>query len=158
MIRMMQSSMKGETDMTEDRIKEQEMVPRLAELEKLESIEVGGETAIDDEVIGAVAGVAAREIEGVASLGTSSIRRNIAERVGTREQRARGVGVEAGRREAILDIDLRIVYGFSIPETVVKVRQNVAQRVLEVCGLVTKEINVNVVGIEFSDRTPTRVD
>ena len=158
MIRMMQSSMKGETDMTEDRIKEQEMVPRLAELEKLESIEVGGETAIGDEVIGAVAGVAAREIEGVASLGTSSIRRNIAERVGTREQRARGVGVEAGRREAILDIDLRIVYGFSIPETVVKVRQNVVQRVLEVCGLVTKEINVNVVGIEFSDRTPTRVD
>ena len=66
--------------------------------------------------------------------------------------------MEAGRREAILDIDLRIVYGFSIPETVVKVRQNVAQRVLEMCGLVTKEINVNVVGIEFSDRTPTRVD
>ncbi len=155
---MMQPSMKGETDMTEGRIKEQEMVPRLAELEKLESIEVGGETAIGDEVIGAVAGVAAHEIEGVASLGTSSIRRNIAERVGTREQRARGVGVEAGRREAILDIDLRIVYGFSIPETVVKVRQNVAQRVLEMCGLVTKEINVNVVGIEFSDRTPTRVD
>ena len=144
--------------MAQDRFKEQEMVPRLAELERLQEIEVGGETEIDDEVIGAVAGVATREIEGVSSLGTSSIRRTIAERVGGAEQRARGVAVEAGRREAILDIELRVVYGYSIPETVVKVRQNVARRVLELCGLVSKEININVVGIEFPDRMPGRVE
>ena len=144
--------------MAQDRFKEQEMVPRLAELERLQEIEVGGETEIDDEVIGAVAGVATREIEGVSSLGASSIRRTIAERVGGAEQRARGVAVEAGRREAILDIELRVVYGYSIPETVVKVRQNVARRVLELCGLVSKEININVVGIEFPDRMPGRVE
>ena len=119
---------------------------------------MGGETSISDEVVGAVAGVATREIEGVSSLGASSIRRSIAERVGGAEQRGRGVSVEAGRREAILDIDLRVVYGFSIPETVVKVRQNVAHRVLELCGLVCKEINISVVGIEFPDRMPGRVE
>jgi uncharacterized alkaline shock family protein YloU len=144
--------------MTQDRIKEKEMVSRIAEIEELREIEVGGETDINDDVIGAVAGVAAREIEGVASLGSSSIRQAIAERVGNAEQRARGVAVEAGRREAILDIDLRVVYGFSIPETVIKVRQNVARRVIEICGLVTKEININVVGIEFPDRMPGRVE
>lgn len=144
--------------MTDDRIKEQEMVSRLAELKNIDEIQVGGETAIDDEVIGAIAGVAAREIEGVASLGTSSIRRSVAERVGGREQRARGVGVEAGRREAILDIDVRVTFGHSIPETVVKVRQNVANRVLEMCGLVTKEININVVGIEFPEKGLGRVE
>ena len=144
--------------MTDDRIKEQEMVTRLAELKNIDEIQVGGETAIDDEVIGAIAGVAAREIEGVASLGTSSIRRSVAERVGGREQRARGVGVEAGRREAILDIDVRVIFGYSIPETVVKVRQNVANRVLEMCGLVTKEININVVGIEFPEKGLGRVE
>ena len=144
--------------MTQERIKEQEMVTRLAEIDKLTEIEVGGETDINDEVIGAIAGVASREIEGVSSLGTSSIRRTIAERVGGREQRARGVGVEAGRREAVLDIDLQVVYGFSIPETVVKVRQNVARRILEICGLLAKEININVVGIEFPDRMPGRVE
>jgi uncharacterized alkaline shock family protein YloU len=144
--------------MTENRIKEQEMVTRLAEIEQLSEIEVGGETEINDEVVGAIAGVAAREIEGVSSLGSSSIRRAIAERVGSLEKRARGVGVEAGRREAILDVDLRVIYGFSIPETVVKVRHNVARRVLELCGLVAKEININVVGIEFPERMPGRVD
>ena len=144
--------------MTQDRIKEQEMAPRLAELEALKEIEVGGETEISDDVIGAIAGVAAREIEGVSSLGTSSIRRTISERVGGAENKARGVAVEAGRREAILDIELRVIYGFSIPESVVKVRQNVARRVLGMCGLVAKEININVVGIEFPDRMPGRVE
>ena len=144
--------------MTEEGTRDQETIPTLAELEKIDTIEVGGETAIDDEVIGAVAGVAAREVEGISSLGTRSIKRSIAERMGSREQRARGVEVEAGRREAILDIDVRVLYGYSIPETVVKVRQNVARRVLETFGLVTKEININVVGIDFADRMPGRLD
>ena len=149
--------------MPDDKIKEQEMASKLAELGKLQDIEVGGETEIVDDVIGAIAGVAAREIEGVSSLGTSSmlgtssIRRKIAERVGGAELKARGVKVEAGRREAILDIDLRIVYGYGIPEIVVKVRENVARRILELCGLVAKEINVNVAGIDFPERMPGRV-
>jgi uncharacterized alkaline shock family protein YloU len=143
--------------MPDDKIKEQEMASKLAELGKLQDIEVGGETEIVDDVIGAIAGVAAREIEGVSSLGTSSIRRTIAERVGGAELKARGVKVEVGRREAILDIDLRIVYGHGIPEIVVKVRENVARRILELCGLVAKEINVNVVGIDFPERMPGRV-
>jgi len=144
--------------MPDDKIKEQEMASKLAELGKLQDIEVGGETAIVDDVIGAIAGVAAREIEGVSSLGTSSIRRTIAERVGGAELKARGVKVEAGRMEAILDIDLRIVYGHGIPEIVVKVRENVARRLLDLCGLVAKEINIDVVGIEFPERMPGRVD
>ena len=144
--------------MTEQRIVEQEMESRLAEIEGLQEIQVGGETALDDEVIGAIAGVAAREVEGVSSLGTSSIRRAVAERLGGGDHRARGVAVEAGRKEAVLDVDLRVIYGFSIPETVVNVRQNVARRVLELCGLVTKEININVVGLEFPERLPGRVE
>jgi hypothetical protein len=44
-----------------------------------EVIEVGGETNINDEIIGAIAGIACREIEGVSSLGTSSIRRSISD-------------------------------------------------------------------------------
>ena len=144
--------------MTKDKFKEQEMGARIAEIEKLQEIQVGGVTDINDDVVGAIAGKATREIEGVSSLGTSSIRRSIAERVGGADQRARGVAVEAGKREAILDIELRIIYGFSIPETVVKVRHNVARRVIELCGLVAKEININVVGIEFPDREPSRVE
>jgi uncharacterized alkaline shock family protein YloU len=71
----------------------------MAQVEQLQVIEVGGETDINDEVIGAIAGIACREIEGVSSLGTSSIRRSISERLGSAEQRARGVAVRQRRAE-----------------------------------------------------------
>ena len=127
-------------------------------LEEVKEIRVRGETTIHDSVIASVAGMASREVEGVSSLGTSSIRRAIAERVGGGGQRGQGIAVEAGHREAILDVDLNVTYGFSIPEVVIKVRENVALKVLEICGLVTKEINVHVVGIEFPERIPGRLE
>ncbi len=119
---------------------------------------IPGETAIDDEVIASIAGVAAREVDGVASLGTSSIRRSLAERLAGTEGRSRGVEVEAGKKEAILDLTLNVVYGFSIPDVVDQVRATVANRLREMTGLVTKEINVSIVGIEFPERMPGKVE
>lgn len=143
--------------MAGERGKEQKIPAKLTEIEGRREIHVGGATDIENDVIAAVAGVAAREVEGVASLGTGAIR-SLVEKVGGREHRARGVDVEAGQREAILDLDLNVVYGFNIPEVVVKVRQNVARRVLEICGLAAKEINIDVKSIEFPERLPGRVD
>ncbi len=137
---------------------DQEMETRIAELDSMSEITVTGETSIDDEVIAAIAGVAALEVEGIASLGSTSIRMNVGEMLGVVDQRTRGVTVEAGRREAILDIEIRVLYGHSIPAIVMKARQNVARRLLEFCGLVAKEINVQVVGMGFPDRQSGRVE
>ena len=137
---------------------DREMETKLAELETLSEISITGETSIDDEVIAAIAGVACREVEGIFSLGTTSIRRNVGELLRVVDHHARGVTVEAGQREAILDIEIRVLYGHSIPALVLQARQNTARRLLEFCGLVAKEINVKVVGIEFPDRMPGRVE
>lgn len=111
--------------------------------------DIAGQTIIDDQVIGAIANTAAQEVAGVAGLGTSSVRRIISERLGGAERRSRGVAVVAGRREAIIDLDLAVYYGFSIPTIVNQVRENVSARISEMCGLVTKEINININSIEF---------
>lgn len=138
-------------------IRELEMMPKLDEIQKLEEIPVGGITNIQPEVIGAIAGVATQAVEGVSSMGTPSLRRSIRERVGGAERRARGVQVEVGRREVILDISIRVIYGYSMPKTVIEVRHAVADRLLQMCGLLAKEININVAGIEFPSRMPGRV-
>ncbi|MFC1923961.1 Asp23/Gls24 family envelope stress response protein [Chloroflexota bacterium] len=139
-------------------IKDLEMTARLKEIENQTEYTVGGETFIDDEVIAQIAGVAAKEVEGVAGLGKSSIRRTIAEAVGSAEGRARGVDVEAGKKEAILDLTLNVIYGFSIPNIVIEVRKNVATRLLEMVGLIAKEINVDIVNIEFPERMPGKIE
>ena len=124
---------------------------------KTEEPAVAGETTIDDEVIAAVVGVVAREVEGIGSLGTSSVRRTLAERLGGVETRSRGVEVEAGKKEAIIDITVNVIYGFSIPKTVIELRRKVASHLLQMAGLVAKEINIRVAGIEFPERMPGKV-
>ena len=106
---------------------------------------VGGETVIEEEVIASIVGIAAREVEGVASLGTSSIQRTLAERLGGAGEEARGVDVEVGKKEAIVNLELKVIYGFSIPKIVSGVREKVAARLMEMAGLAAKEINLKVV-------------
>ena len=139
-------------------IRELETMRVMEDMGKLEEIPVGGVTNIEPEVIGAIAGVAAEAVKGVASLGSTSLRRTLRERIGGAERRARGVDVEVGRCEVIIDINLRVIYGYSIPTTVIGVRQTVADRLLRLCGLVAKEINVKVVGLEFPERIPGKVE
>ena len=115
--------------------------------------EFTGETVIEDEVVASVVGLAAKEIEGVAGLGKSSVRRILAEHLGDAQARARGVEVEVGKTEAIVDLELTIVYGFYIPSVVDEVRKKVASRLLEITGLTVKEINVHIVNLTFPEKT-----
>jgi len=114
-----------------------------------------GETIIEDVVVASIAGLAAKEIEGVASLGKSSVRRAFAEHLGGAGEKARmGVNVEVGKKEAIIDLFLTVMYGFNIPNTATQVRSKVATRITEVTGLIAKEINIHVVGVEVKEEQP----
>jgi len=137
---------------------ETEMLSKLEEMSQIDEIPVGGVTNIEPDVIGAIAGHAAQTVPGVASLGTASLRRSISERLGSAERWSRGVEVELGRKEAIIDINLRLVYGYSVPSTVIAVRNQVADSLYRYAGLVAKEINIRVVGIDFPRKTPGRVE
>lgn len=111
-----------------------------------------GEVTIADEVVASIAGVAAKEVEGVASVGKGTVRRMLAERLGGAEGKARGVEVEVGTIEAIVDLSLNVVYGFNIPKIIAAVRGKVASRLFDLAGLDAKEINVHIVGIDFPEK------
>jgi uncharacterized alkaline shock family protein YloU len=134
-------------------VTEKEMTPRMQEVTSMTELDVNGKTTINDDVIASISSMAAKEVQGVADIGKRTIRSAFGG-----GKKAQGVQVESGSREAILDMDMKVMYGFSIPEVVINVRQAVARRVLEMLGLVTKEININVMGIEFPDKTPGRVE
>jgi len=118
-----------------------------------------GETIIGDEVVASIAGLAAKEVKGVAGLGKSSVRRALTEHLGGAEDRARmGVQVEVGKTECIVDLQLSVLYGVSIPKIINEVRKQVALRLMEYVGLIAKEINVRVVGIEIPERKQAKVE
>ena len=114
-----------------------------------------GDTIIGDEVVASIAGMAAQEIEGVGSLGKSAVRRALSGAFADAAEKARsGVAVEVGKRECLVDLQLNVLYGYSIPNIINEVRKKVAARLLEFTGLVAKEINVRVVGIDIQTKKP----
>ena len=114
-----------------------------------------GDTIIGDEVVASIAGMAAQEIDGVGSLGKSAVRRALSGAFADAAEKARsGVAVEVGKRECLVDLQLNVLYGYSIPNIINEVRKKVAARLLEFTGLVAKEINVRVVGIDIQTKKP----
>ena len=118
---------------------------------------VEGTTEINDEVIASIAGYAARQVEGVLRVGGSGLIQSVAGRMESDSASyARGVQVEAGRREAIFDIELTVEYGHPIPNIVENLRRRVSNEVKEQTGLTVKGVNLRVTNIQFGREAPER--
>ena len=50
-----------------------------------------------------------------------------------------------------MNISLVITYGYSIPGIASEVRQKVAEKLSDLCGIAAKEININITGIYFPE-------
>ena len=111
-----------------------------------------GATTIADAVVAKVAGIAAREVPGVHSMGGGASRAlgSAAQAIGVGgDRRTQGVTVEVGEREAAIDISLVIEYGESIPQVSSEVRENVIRRIQGICGLAVTEVNITVNDLYF---------
>ncbi|KAB8139663.1 Asp23/Gls24 family envelope stress response protein [Chloroflexia bacterium SDU3-3] len=115
-----------------------------------------GATAIATNVVAKIAGIAAREVEGVHALvgsGAGDALSGLAQRVTGEDASERGVSVEVGQREAAVDLKLITVYGASIPDVAQAVRKNIIGRMQEMTGLIVTEVNIDVVDLYFPEDT-----
>ncbi len=113
-----------------------------------------GKTIIADIVVAKIAGIAAREIEGVHELLPQSVGdrlAGLAQRVTGTEARAQGVAVEVGEREAAIDLKIVVDYGVNIPQVADAVRRNIINRVRAMTGLIVKEVNIEVNDLYFPE-------
>ncbi|MGI5129695.1 Asp23/Gls24 family envelope stress response protein [Pseudonocardia sp. CA-107938] len=115
-----------------------------------------GKTTIAASVVQKIAGIAAREISGVHSMGGGVSRAfgAIRERIpggGTGAANIAGVAVEVGEKQAAVDLDLVVEYGASIVELARAVRRNVITAVERMTGLEVIEVNIAVNDIHLPD-------
>lgn len=108
---------------------------------------VGKGIRISEEVVKIVAGIAASEVDGVAGMSGGFVG-GIAEILGRRNL-SRGVKVQVGEKECVLDISLIVDYGVSIPGVAERVQENVKQAVESMTGLRVVEVNIHVQGVSF---------
>lgn len=117
-----------------------------------------GEVRIEEPVVLKLAGLAAREVEGVEmrrSSAAPAIRGVLAGVAGggsgggseTSEDLTRGVHAEVGQEEAAVDLMMAVEFGKSIPLVTDAVRRNVINRVESLLGLRVARVGITVVDV-----------
>jgi uncharacterized alkaline shock family protein YloU len=116
-----------------------------------------GRTAIADSVVAKVAGMAAREVDGVYRLGGGAARAmgSLRERVGGGGPNVTsGVTVEVGETQAAIDLDVVVEYGVSITDLAQGIRRNVINSVERMTGLQVTEVNISVDDVHLPTDEP----
>ncbi len=100
---------------------------------------------IADDVIGAIAAMAATEIDGVAGM-SGSITGEIAHILG-KKNLAKGVKVQVSGSEVVLDLFVIAKYGSKIPDVALQVQESAKKAVESMTSLRVSEVNVHIQGV-----------
>jgi uncharacterized alkaline shock family protein YloU len=106
-----------------------------------------GTIRITNEVIAIIAGIAATEVPGVAGM-SGGIAGGLAEALG-RKNLSKGVKVEAGEKDAVIDVYIIVEYGYRIPDVAWAIQEKVKKAVQEMTGLNVIEVNIHIQGVSF---------
>ena len=120
-----------------------------------------GRTTIADGVVEKIAGLAARDVDGVHAMG-SGISRTfgaVRDRVpGGGKSVSRGVKAEVGEVQTAIDLEIVVEYGVSIADTARDVRENVIAAVERMTGLEVVEVNIAVSDVKLPDEEDDDTD
>ena len=108
-----------------------------------------GEVKIADEVVAVIAGLAAMEVDGVASMAGSTTK-DIASRLGVKSM-SKGVKVDVLEGVVTVSLALNLKYNYSIVDVTAKVQEKVKSAIENMTGLEVADINIRVAGVEMDD-------
>lgn len=117
------------------------------DMQKPEIANEMGAIRIADEVVSTVAGLAAIDVDGVATM-SGGWGTDLAEKLG-KKSFGKGIKVEVTEDETRIDIFMIVEYGFPIPEVAENVQKEVKSAVENMTGLKVKAVNVNVLGVNM---------
>lgn len=107
-----------------------------------------GEVRIADEVVAIIAGLAATEVEGVASM-AGNITNELVSKLGMKNL-SKGILVEVMENEVKVDVAINIAYGYSIPEVSAKVQDKVKSAIENMTGLTVAVVNVRIASVDMA--------
>ncbi|MEU6126744.1 Asp23/Gls24 family envelope stress response protein [Streptomyces sp. NPDC047123] len=113
-----------------------------------------GRTTIADGVVEKIAGLAARDVDGVHAMGGGLARTfgAVRDRVpGGSKSVSRGVKAEVGEVQTALDLEIVVEYGVSIADVTQDVRESVITAVERMTGLEVVEVNIAVSDVKLPD-------
>ena len=111
----------------------------------LTDLEPGSNIVYSNEVVSIIAGVAASEVEGIASM----VNVPSSNLLGKNRGVTTGVKVETGTEEASVDLYVNVEYGTPIQTCAAAVQENVRKSIESMTGLHVVRVDVHVQGVSF---------
>lgn len=106
-----------------------------------------GNIRISEEVISVISAIAAKEVEGLASMG-GTLLENIGDML-TKKLPGKGVKVEFGDNGAVIDVHITVKFGVKIREVSASIQEHVKAAVESMSGLNVDTVNVFVDGVDI---------
>ena len=109
-----------------------------------------GEVQIADEVVATIAGLAATEVEGVASM-AGNITNELIGKLGVKNL-SKGVKVDVTEEHVSVDLSLNIKYGYNIPDVSERVQDRVKSAIENMTGLTVLDVNIRIAGVNINEQ------
>ena len=108
-----------------------------------------GKVQIADEVVAIIAGLAATEVEGVASM-AGNITNELVGKLGMKNL-SKGVKVDVLEGVVTVALALNLKYGYSIMDVSAKVQEKVKASIENMTGLTVADVNIRVAGVDMEN-------
>ena len=107
-----------------------------------------GQVQIADEVVAIIAGLAATEVEGVASM-AGNITNELVSKLG-KKSLSKGIRVKVEDGIVNVNVALNIAYGYSVPKTCKKVQEKVKAAIENMTGLELERVGIQIANVSIS--------
>lgn len=104
-----------------------------------------GEVKIADEVVAIIAGLAASEVKGVASM-AGNVTRDLIEKLGVKSL-SKGVKILVQDGEVKVAMNINMNYGYNVPDTCTEIQDKVKTAIETMTGLTVSEVNIKIASV-----------
>ena len=108
-----------------------------------------GEVQIADEVVAIIAGLAATEVKGVASM-YGNITNELVAKLGMKNL-SKGVKIQVVDGKVSVDLAINMEYGYNIPEVTSAVQERVKSAIESRPALDVEDVNIRIAGVNLEE-------
>ena len=116
---------------------------------KIQEMNGVGEVHIADEVVAIIAGLAATDVKGVASM-YGNITNGLVAKLGMKNL-SKGVKIHVEDGKVVVDLAINLEYGYNIPDVTTNVQERVQNAIETMTGLDVESVNIRIAGVNLED-------
>lgn len=136
-----------ETELKHRNVRQKERIMEEKNTYVLQDNENIGVVQIADDVVVMIAGLAAREVEGVSAM-VGNVTGELMSRVGVKNL-AKGVKADILGKDVTVNLSVNVEYGYNIPAVSQKIQAKVKSAIENMTGLNVTDVNIRIAGVNM---------